>query len=95
VSAELKNSFPIPIWRSLPPELPEEYPISPEILLSRLSFSHFLELIRKDDPLERLFYEVETIKNNWSVRELERAINTFNLPEKEVLEEFIRKELDI
>ncbi|KAA6329004.1 hypothetical protein EZS27_022154 [termite gut metagenome] len=32
--------------------------------------------MRKDDPLERLFYEVEAIKNNWSVRELERAINT-------------------
>ena len=33
-------------------------------------------MIKFDDPLERLFYEVETIKNNWSVRELERAINT-------------------
>jgi predicted nuclease of restriction endonuclease-like (RecB) superfamily len=45
-------------------------------LLSRLSFTHFVELLRKDTPLERLFYEVETIKNNWSVRELERAIDT-------------------
>ena len=54
----------------------EEYPISPDILLSRLSFSHFVELIRKEDPLERLFYEVESIKNNWGVRELERAMNT-------------------
>jgi len=57
-------------------ELPEEYPIPSDVLLSRLSFTHFVELLRKDDPLERLFYEVETIKNNWSVRELERAINT-------------------
>ena len=64
------------IRRSLSAELPEEYPISSETLLSRLSFSHFLEIIRKEDPLERLFYEVETIKNNWSVRELERAMNT-------------------
>ncbi|KAA6305801.1 hypothetical protein EZS27_042545, partial [termite gut metagenome] len=48
-------------------ELPEKYPISSEMLLSRLSFTHFVEIIRKDDPLERLFYEVETIKNNWSV----------------------------
>jgi len=61
---------------SLTRELPEEYPIPSETLLSRLSFTHFVELLRKDDPLERLFYEVETIKNNWSVRELERAINT-------------------
>jgi predicted nuclease of restriction endonuclease-like (RecB) superfamily len=50
--------------------------LSPELLLSRLSFSHFIELIRVDDALERLFYEVEAIKNNWSVRELKRAIGT-------------------
>jgi predicted nuclease of restriction endonuclease-like (RecB) superfamily len=70
VSAELQ------IQRSVSVELPEEHPIPSELLISRLSFSHFLEILRKDDPLERLFYEVETIKNNWSVRELERAIDT-------------------
>jgi predicted nuclease of restriction endonuclease-like (RecB) superfamily len=48
----------------------------PELLLSRLSFSHFIEIIRIDDELQRFFYEVETIKNNWSVRELKRAIGT-------------------
>ena len=61
---------------SVTAELEEEYPIPSKTLLSRLSFSHFLEIIRKEDPLERLFYEVESIKNNWSVRELERAIDT-------------------
>jgi predicted nuclease of restriction endonuclease-like (RecB) superfamily len=50
--------------------------LAPELLLSRLSFSHFIELIRIEDPLQRLFYEVETIKNNWTVRELKRAIGT-------------------
>jgi len=50
--------------------------LSPELLLSRLSFSHFIELIRVDDALQRLFYEVEAIKNNWSVRDLKRAIGT-------------------
>ena len=50
--------------------------LSPQLLLSRLSFSHFIELIRVEDDLQRLFYEVETIKNNWSVRELKRAIGT-------------------
>ena len=59
----------------------KSYPIdneglSPQLLLSRLSFSHFIELIRVEDDLQRLFYEVETIKNNWSVRELKRAIGT-------------------
>jgi predicted nuclease of restriction endonuclease-like (RecB) superfamily len=76
LTGELQKSLPIPIRRSLTLELNEEYPISSETLLSQLSFTHFIELIRFDDPLERLFYEVETIKNNWSVRELERAINT-------------------
>ena len=50
--------------------------LAPELLLSRLTFSHFIELIRIEDDLQRLFYEVETIKNNWSVRELKRAIGT-------------------
>lgn len=47
-----------------------------EILLSRLSFSHFIELLRADTPLKRAFYEIQAIKNNWGVRELERAIST-------------------
>ena len=64
------------ILRSLTAKSDNGFDIAPEILLSRLSYTHFIELIRFDDPLERLFYEVETIKNNWNVRELERAINT-------------------
>jgi hypothetical protein len=48
----------------------------PEILISRLNFSHFLELLKESDPLKRAFYEVQTIKNNWSVRELGRAMST-------------------
>ena len=50
--------------------------LQPELLLSQLTFTHFVELIRVEDELQRLFYEVETIKNNWTVRELKRAINT-------------------
>jgi predicted nuclease of restriction endonuclease-like (RecB) superfamily len=46
------------------------------VLLSQLSFSHFIELIKTDDPLKREFYEVQTIKNNWGVRDLKRAINS-------------------
>jgi len=44
--------------------------------LSRLSFSHFIELINADTPLKIAFYEVQTVKNNWSVRELNRAMST-------------------
>ena len=50
--------------------------IAPEELLTRLSFTHFIELLNIEDPLKRAFYEVESIKNNWGARELGRAINT-------------------
>jgi predicted nuclease of restriction endonuclease-like (RecB) superfamily len=32
--------------------------------------------MRADSDLKRQFYEIEAIKNNWSVRELKRAINS-------------------
>lgn len=48
----------------------------PDILLSRLSFSHFIELLQAETSLKRAFYEVQCIKNNWSVRELGRAMST-------------------
>ena len=50
--------------------------LTPEKLLTYLSFSHFIELLQVEDDLKRRFYEVEAIKNAWKVRELERAINT-------------------
>ncbi|MDF7815720.1 DUF1016 N-terminal domain-containing protein [Hymenobacter sp. YC55] len=45
-------------------------------LLTRLSFSHFIELLALSTPLQRTFYEVQAVKNNWSVRELKRAIHS-------------------
>lgn len=56
--------------------IPSEQSFPPETLLSHLSFSHFVELLRADTPLKRAFYEVQCIKNNWSVRDLERAMST-------------------
>jgi predicted nuclease of restriction endonuclease-like (RecB) superfamily len=47
-----------------------------ELLLSRLNFSHFIELIQTDSDLKRLFYEIEAMKNNWTVRDLQRAMST-------------------
>ena len=43
-------------------------------LVRHLSFTHIIELLKLDDPLKRVFYEVECIKGNWSVRELKRQI---------------------
>jgi hypothetical protein len=40
-----------------------------------LSWSHYLKLMRIDDENERKFYEIESFKNNWSVRELQRQFD--------------------
>ncbi len=41
-----------------------------------LSWSHYLKLIRIDNPNERRFYEIEAINNQWSLRELERQFDS-------------------
>lgn len=41
-----------------------------------LSWSHYLKLMRIDDEHERRFYEIESFKNNWSVRELQRQYDS-------------------
>jgi predicted nuclease of restriction endonuclease-like (RecB) superfamily len=43
-------------------------------LLDRLSYSHFEQLVRLDDPARRRFYEEQCIRSTWSVRELKRQI---------------------
>lgn len=48
----------------------------PKLLLSRLSFSHFIELIKAESPTKRAFYEIYAIKNNCSTRELKREMET-------------------
>lgn len=56
---------------------PEKYAtlsrISPEIF--QLSWSHYVFLIRLPED-ERRFYEIEAVKQNWSLRELERQFNS-------------------
>ena len=42
----------------------------------RLSWSHYLRLMRINDENERKFYEIESFKNNWSVRELQRQFDS-------------------
>ncbi len=40
-----------------------------------LSWSHHVELLRIDAPLERSFYEQQTVFEKWSVPELQRQNN--------------------
>jgi predicted nuclease of restriction endonuclease-like (RecB) superfamily len=42
----------------------------------KLSWSHYLHLIKIDNEEERNFYEIESANNNWSVRELERQYDS-------------------
>jgi predicted nuclease of restriction endonuclease-like (RecB) superfamily len=46
-------------------------------LCSKLTWSHHRLIMRVNDPKAREFYLEETTGQNWSVRELERNINTF------------------
>jgi len=50
-------------------------PLSAESLFE-LSWTHFIELIRLDDPWKRAFYENECLKGHWSVRQLQRQIGS-------------------
>lgn len=38
----------------------------------KLSWSHYVELLKIDDKLERSFYEKQSLLENWSIRELKR-----------------------
>ena len=41
-----------------------------------LSWSHYLKLMRIDNLDERHFYEIESVKNDWSLTELKRQYNS-------------------
>ena len=50
--------------------------ISPVVLFNRLSFTHILQLLPLADDLQRTFYAFEAIRGTWSVRELQRQIES-------------------
>lgn len=51
------------------------YPIGATVS-HQLSWSHVVEFLKIDNPLERSFYEKQTQLENWNVRELVRQKNT-------------------
>lgn len=80
-----QNILPSVKWQRLPAKLPArpsdrsktDVPgISPDKLISQLSYSHFVDLMKIDDPLKRSFYEIESIRSNWGSRELRRQISS-------------------
>jgi predicted nuclease of restriction endonuclease-like (RecB) superfamily len=65
-------------WQSLiaksQVEAENTFPV--EKLIQKLSYTHLTLLFPIEDPLKRLFYEIECIKGTWSVRELKRQIDS-------------------
>lgn len=51
------------------------YPKS-QTLSDFLSWSHYIELLKIDDPLERAFYKKEAENEHWGVRELKRQMKS-------------------
>ena len=51
------------------------YPKS-QTLSDFLSWSHYIELLKLEDPVERSFYEAEAQKEHWGVRELRRQMQS-------------------
>ncbi len=47
-----------------------------QTLSDELSWSHYIELLKIDDPFERHFYMIECEHNNWGVRELKRQMKS-------------------
>lgn len=45
-------------------------------LRSQLSWTHYRILLRIEDQDKREYYIAETVKNNWSVRQMERQVNS-------------------
>ncbi|MDR3327455.1 MAG: DUF1016 N-terminal domain-containing protein [Prevotellaceae bacterium] len=42
----------------------------------RISWTHYIKLMRISNIAERQFYEIEIAKNNWSFREFERQFDS-------------------
>lgn len=58
-----------------------------------LSWTHYLTLMRVDNPQARAFYEIETARENWSTRELERqAASLLYLPTEDELRAKLERE---
>ena len=47
-----------------------------DALRRELSWTHYRQLLKIDEPQKRSFYEVECANGNWSTRELDRQMNS-------------------
>jgi predicted nuclease of restriction endonuclease-like (RecB) superfamily len=77
MTQEFQNDNELPIGALLSTKSENDlHQLKGSVLVSKLSFTHFVELIKIEDNLKRTFYELECIRGTWSVRELKRQINS-------------------
>lgn len=82
VIAKLKSSQNegLIIWQSVIAKssdvVANEVWVDPQELFDKLSFTHLAAILPISDPLERAFYETMAIRGTWSVRELQRQIDS-------------------
>ncbi|MQN13508.1 DUF1016 domain-containing protein [Prevotella copri] len=82
VIAKLKSSQNegLIIWQSVIAKSSDvvgnEVWVAPQELFDKLSFTHLAAILPISDPLERTFYETMAIRGTWSVRELQRQIDS-------------------
>jgi len=79
VTPELHNLLPanlLQVTPSIREAVTPECRVPGQLLVNRLSFTHFTELLAIDDDLKRTFYEIECVKGGWSSRELRRQIGS-------------------
>ena len=79
VSVLSRKTLPESIWQTASAKLKtrvENIGVNPEMLITKLSFSHILELTREEEGLKRAFYEIQSIKGNWSVETLKRQMGS-------------------
>jgi predicted nuclease of restriction endonuclease-like (RecB) superfamily len=65
-----------PKVESLTPFLNNQLKVPANVVVNKLSYTHFEALLKVSDPFKRTFYELESIKGTWSVRELKRQISS-------------------
>ncbi len=75
ISDALRRKSPLP-HTELILSTPSRESWAPGRLHLDLSWTHYRALLRTENIQARAFYEIETIKNNWSTRDLERQINS-------------------
>ncbi len=74
-SAHSPNGTPIQAIQELNKDFANNQDFN-EVLIRSVSFSHFTLFISIEDSIKRNFYELESVRGNWSVRELKRQIGS-------------------